>query len=130
MKKIKIAQIGTSRYSHGNSIFASLCKQSDIFEVVGYAFPENEKEKFPEAVAFFKDYPELTVEVLNVLRSLAKKHLTMVVVTHEMAFASEVADRVLFMDEGYVAFDGKAEDAFGDNCPSPRLRSFLGSIAK
>ena len=62
MKKIKIAQIGTSRYSHGNSIFASLCKQSDIFEVVGYALPENEKEKFPEAVACFKDHPELTVE--------------------------------------------------------------------
>jgi polar amino acid transport system ATP-binding protein len=74
--------------------------------------------------------PELTVEVLNVLRSLAKKHLTMVVVTHEMAFASEVADRVLFMDEGVVAFDGKAEAAFGKDCPSQRLRAFLGSIAK
>ncbi|MBQ8911780.1 MAG: amino acid ABC transporter ATP-binding protein, partial [Clostridia bacterium] len=74
--------------------------------------------------------PELTVEVLNVLRSLAKKNLTMVVVTHEMAFASEVADRVLFMDEGVVAFDGKAEEAFGENCPSQRLRAFLGSIAK
>ena len=74
--------------------------------------------------------PELTVEVLNVLRSLAKKHLTMVVVTHEMAFASEVADRVLFMDEGVVAFDGKSELAFGADCPCARLPSFLGSIAK
>ena len=74
--------------------------------------------------------PELTVEVLNVLRSLAKKNLTMVVVTHEMAFASEVADRVLFMDEGVVAFDGTSQVAFGQDCPCPRLRSFLGSIAK
>ena len=74
--------------------------------------------------------PELTVEVLNVLRSLAKKNLTMVVVTHEMAFASDVADRVLFMDEGVVAFDGTSQVAFGQDCPCPRLRSFLGSIAK
>ena len=70
------------------------------------------------------------MEVLNVLRSLAKKNLTMVVVTHEMAFASEVADRVLFMDEGVVAFDGTSQVAFGQDCPCPRLRSFLGSIAK
>ena len=74
--------------------------------------------------------PELTVEVLNVLRALAKKNLTMVVVPHEMAFASEVADRVLFMDEGVVAFDGTSQVAFGQDCPCPRLRSFLGSIAK
>ena len=74
--------------------------------------------------------PELTVEVLNVLRSLAKKNLTMIVVTHEMAFAAEAADRVLFMDEGVVAFDGRSEVAFGQDCPCPRLRSFLGSIAK
>ncbi len=74
--------------------------------------------------------PELTVEVLNVLRSLAKRNLTMIVVTHEMAFASEVADRVLFMDEGVVAFDGTSQVAFGQDCPCPRLRSFLGSIAK
>ena len=53
MKKIKIAQIGTSKNSHGNMIWHSLLKQDDIFEVVGYAFPENEREKFPkEATAF------------------------------------------------------------------------------
>ena len=62
MKKIKIAQIGTSRYSHGCSIFASLVKQSDIFEIVGYALPENEKEKFPNEVGCFKGYREMTVE--------------------------------------------------------------------
>ena len=48
MKKIKIAQIGTSHNSHGSSIFNSLKKQSDLFEIVGYALPENEREKFPE----------------------------------------------------------------------------------
>jgi len=74
--------------------------------------------------------PELTVEVLNVLRSLARDNMTMIIVTHEMAFASEVADRVLFMDNGYVDFDGDSSVAFGPDCPSRRLREFVGSIEK
>ena len=47
MKKIKIAQLGTSANSHGNPIFGSLQKQSDMFEIAGFAMPENEREKFP-----------------------------------------------------------------------------------
>ena len=74
--------------------------------------------------------PELTVEVLNVLRSLAQDNMTMVVVTHEMSFAAEVADRVLFMDDGFVAFDGTSDLAFSPDCPCDRLRAFIGSIAK
>ncbi|MBO7169937.1 MAG: hypothetical protein J6W28_02020 [Clostridia bacterium] len=62
MKKIKIAQIGTSKNSHGNDIWATLLKQSDIFEVVGFALPENEREKFPKQVQIFEGYPEMTVE--------------------------------------------------------------------
>lgn len=62
MKKIKIAQIGTSKNSHGNFVWATLLKQSDLYEVVGYAFPENEKEKFPEQVKAFEGYTEMTVE--------------------------------------------------------------------
>lgn len=66
MKKIKIAQIGTSRYSHGNMVFSSLKKQSDVFEIVGFAMPENEREKFPEIMAEFEGYNELSVdEILN-----------------------------------------------------------------
>lgn len=66
MKKIKIAQIGTSHNSHGDFIFKSLKKQSDIFEVAGYAMPENEKEKFPEHMGAFSAYREMTVEeILN-----------------------------------------------------------------
>ena len=74
--------------------------------------------------------PELTVEVLNVLRALAAENMTMIVVTHEMAFAEEVADRVLFLDKGSAEFDGDARDAFGESCPSHRLREFVGSIRK
>ena len=62
MKKIRIAQIGTSQYSHGNSIWNSFLKQSDLFEVVGYAFPENEREKFPRQAEAFAGHREMTVE--------------------------------------------------------------------
>lgn len=66
MKKIKIAQIGTSKDSHGSLIWQSLIKQTDVFDVVGYALPEQEREKFPGSVKCFKDYPEMTVEeILN-----------------------------------------------------------------
>ena len=53
MRKIKIAQIGTSKNSHGNFIWNSMKKQSDLFELCGYAFPENEKEKFPNQMDAF-----------------------------------------------------------------------------
>ena len=62
MKKIRIAQIGTSINSHGNCVWRSLLKQSDIFEVVGYAFPENEREKFPKRMQYYEGYREMTVE--------------------------------------------------------------------
>ena len=66
MRKIKIAQIGTSTYSHGNGIFNTLKKNSDIFEIVGYHFPENEREKFPERMSDFEGYTEMTLnEILN-----------------------------------------------------------------
>ncbi len=62
MKKIKIAQIGTSKNSHGNPIWRSLNKLTDYFEVVGYAFPENEREKFPKQAEAFEGHREMTVE--------------------------------------------------------------------
>lgn len=62
MRKIRIAQIGTSKNSHGTFIWNSLKKQSDIFEICGYALPENEKEKFPNQMEVFKGYTELTVD--------------------------------------------------------------------
>ena len=66
MRKVRIAQIGTSRNSHGSSIIKSLRKQSDIFEVVGYALPENEREKFPDKMKYFDGLQEMTLEeILN-----------------------------------------------------------------
>ena len=66
MRKIRIAQIGTSQNGHGPLIWKSLIKQTDIFEVVGYALPEGEREKFPAQVKYFDGYREMSVEeILN-----------------------------------------------------------------
>jgi len=66
MRKIKIAQIGTSGASHGKMIFDSLKKQNDVFDIAGYVLCENEREKFPDAVKSFDGYKELSLnEVLN-----------------------------------------------------------------
>ena len=68
--------------------------------------------------------PELTGEVLKVIRSLAEKNTTMVIVTHEMQFARDVADKVLFMDNGVVVEYGMPHEVF-DNPKSERIRRFL-----
>ena len=73
--------------------------------------------------------PEITGEVLNVMKKLAEKHTTMIVVTHEMGFAKEVADRVLFMDHGVIVEEGTPEEIF-KNPKSERLRSFLSSMLR
>lgn len=62
MRKIRIAQIGTSNFSHGNHIFATLKKYDDLFEIVGYALPENEREKFPHLMPVFEGCREMSVE--------------------------------------------------------------------
>jgi polar amino acid transport system ATP-binding protein len=71
--------------------------------------------------------PELVGEVLKVMKKLAESGMTMIVVTHEMGFAREVADRVVFMDDGRVVEAGSARDVI-ENPQEPRTRSFLKSI--
>ena len=73
--------------------------------------------------------PEMVGEVLDLMKELAREGMTMVCVTHEMGFAREVSDRVLFMYEGVIAEDGAPEEVF-DNPKSPRLCQFLSSILK
>ena len=71
--------------------------------------------------------PEMVGEVLAVMKELAHEGMTMVVVTHEMGFAKEVGDRVLFMDEGKLVEEGSPEEIF--NAPKhPRLQDFLSKI--
>ena len=66
MRKIKVAQIGMSRYSHGLEVFKTLQKLDDLYEIVGYVLPEGEREKFPENMHVFDGYREMTVtEILD-----------------------------------------------------------------
>lgn len=71
--------------------------------------------------------PEMVGEVLDVMKELAKAGMTMVVVTHEMGFAREVADRVIFMADGKLVEEGTPEQIFG-NPQSPRLQDFLSKV--
>ena len=68
--------------------------------------------------------PELTGEVLKVINELAAEHMTMLVVTHEMKFARQVADRIIFMDDGVIVAEGTPEDIF-DGPQQERLQAFL-----
>jgi ABC-type polar amino acid transport system ATPase subunit len=72
--------------------------------------------------------PELVGEVLSVVRKLAEEGMTMMVVTHEMAFAREVSNRVVFIDAGRVVVEGKPEDVFHKQS-NERLRNFLARVS-
>ena len=71
--------------------------------------------------------PEMVGEVLEVMKELAREGMTMVIVTHEMGFAREVADRVLFMDGGYILEEGTPEEVLG-NPKHPRTKDFLSKV--
>ncbi len=70
--------------------------------------------------------PELTGEILRVIKDLAARHMTMVIVTHEMSFARNVADHIVFMEDGYIVAEGTPEDVF--NSDNQRIRDFLGKF--
>ena len=72
--------------------------------------------------------PEMVSEVLDVMKSLAEEGMTMVIVTHEMGFAREVADRIIFMADGEVLVDTTDVDDFFDNPSEPRAQQFLSKI--
>ena len=71
--------------------------------------------------------PEMIKEVLDVMVNLAKEGMTMIVVTHEMGFAKEVADKIIFMDEGQIV-EAKSPDDFFNNPESERTKTFLSQI--
>ena len=71
--------------------------------------------------------PEMVGEVLDVMKNLAREGMTMVVVTHEMGFAKEVATRVIFMDEGKIIEENNPKDFF-ENPQNPRLKDFLSKV--
>ncbi len=70
--------------------------------------------------------PELTGEILTVIKELAAQHMTMVIVTHEMAFARNVADTIIFMDDGVIVEEGSPEEVFSSD--NQRMKDFLGKF--
>ncbi|MBR3636082.1 MAG: amino acid ABC transporter ATP-binding protein [Lachnospiraceae bacterium] len=70
--------------------------------------------------------PELTAEVLKVIKQLASEHMTMIIVTHEMQFAREVSDRIIFMEHGVVQAEGSPDELF--NSDNARLKEFVGKL--
>lgn len=70
--------------------------------------------------------PELTGEILKVIRDLAAEHITMVIVTHEMSFARDISDRIIFMDDGYIAIEGSPKEVFSSD--NARMKEFLGKF--
>jgi polar amino acid transport system ATP-binding protein len=73
--------------------------------------------------------PEITAGILKLLKQLAEEKMTMVIVTHEIDFARNIADRVIFMDGGYIVEQGKPEDVI-DNPDNDRTKAFLQKLAK
>ena len=71
--------------------------------------------------------PEMVGEVLSIIKDLAESGMTMLIVTHEMGFAREVSDRVIFLSEGRIAEEGSPDEVFG-NPRSPRLVDFLSKV--
>ena len=71
--------------------------------------------------------PELTGEILKVIKDLAAEHMTMVIVTHEMNFARNVADKIIFMDKGVIAVEGTPEEVFTSE--HGRMQEFLGKLS-
>ena len=72
--------------------------------------------------------PELTGEVLKVIKELAKEHMTMIIVTHEMQFAKEVSDRIIFMEGGVIVEQGTPDEIFASE--NVRVQEFIGKIAR
>ena len=73
--------------------------------------------------------PELTGEVLKVIKELAEQHTTMIIVTHEIGFARDVSDKIIFMDDGVIADEGTPDQVI-DNPSNERTRQFLANYLK
>ena len=70
--------------------------------------------------------PELTGEILKVIKDLAAEHITMVIVTHEMTFARDISDHIIFMDKGLIAVEGSSQEVFASE--HARMKEFLGKF--
>ena len=114
-----------SREDKKNKLAAISTEAIKIIESVGLR--DKTENCFDEPTSALD--PEITGEVLNVIRKLAQDGKTMLIVTHEMGFAREVSNKVIYMHEGVIAEEGTPEEIF-DNPKSDRLKSFLNSTLR
>ena len=119
-----LARVGLADRSHAYPNQLSGCQKQRI-AIVRALCMQPEVMLFDEPTSALD--PEMVGEVLQVMRDLAREHMTMVVVTHEMGFAKEVADRVVFLDEGILMEQNRPEEFFV-NPRNERFKSFLGKV--
>jgi putative amino-acid transport system ATP-binding protein len=121
-----LAQVGLSEKANNYPVTLSGGQQQRVS--IARALAVN-----PHAILFDEPTssldPELVAEVLQVIHSIAKRHTTMIIVTHEMAFAREVADKVIFMADGNIVEQGTSDQIF-DNPQNPRTKLFLKQLGK
>ncbi len=136
-------KLGVIKKSEADSVALSLLKKvglEDKIDVYPSTLSGGQKQRvaIARALAMSPDImlfdeptsaldPEMVGDVLDVMKDLVKEGMTMVVVTHEMGFAREVSDRVLFMDGGYIVENAKPEDLFS-NPKEERTKEFLSKV--
>ena len=146
MQKSVLENICFPLYIHGKKKTEARKRAKELLEIVGLsdkakAYPaqlsggQKQRVAIARALAMNPDIlffdeptsaldPELTKEVLKVIKELASEHMTMVIVTHEMSFAKEVSNRIIFMENGVIVEDGTPEQVF--NSQNARTREFIG----
>lgn len=124
MKLLELVGLSEKAYVYPNQISGGQKQRIAIARALAM---EPDLMLFDEATSALD--PEITGEVLEVMKKLAKEHMTMIVVTHEMGFAREVADRVVFMDRGRIIEEGTPREIF-ENPKSQRLKEFLSTFIR
>ena len=119
------AQVGQEQQA-SRRLVIYICMALQIRGLIARALAMKPKMLFFDEPTSALD-PELTGEILKVIKDLAAEHMTMVIVTHEMNFARNVADKIIFMDKGVIAVEGTPEEVFTSE--HGRMQEFLGKLS-
>ena len=123
LSRLALEQVGLSRRAHHRPWELSGGQQQRVS--IARALCMNPKILFFDEPTSALD-PELTSEILKVIKDLAAEHITMVIVTHEMTFARDISDHIIFMDKGLIAVEGSPKEVFESE--HARMKEFLGKF--